>query len=98
MTDVPGFEPEPSNYQIMAAIQRLAEGQQALAEAMTTSFAHLSTEISGVKADVAGVRSDLVQAEARLTSRIGDVQQVVQNVKADLAAHVADDHGHPRAA
>lgn len=89
--------PEPANYELMAAIQSLATGQQALAEAMTASFAHLATEISGVKADVAGLRSDLIATEARLTSRIGDVQAVVQNVKADLAAHDADGHGQPNA-
>jgi hypothetical protein len=60
MTDEPpGFEPEPTNYQLMAALQQLAagqqalaQGQQALAETMAQSFAHLATEISGVKADV----------------------------------------------
>lgn len=61
---------------------------------MQTAFAHLATQIAGVKDDVA-------HAEARLTSRIGDVQGVVQSLKADLAAHVADghdDHGQPHAA
>lgn len=65
-----------------------------LLQFMQTAFAHLTTQISGVK-------DDLVQSEARLTSRIGDVQQVVQSLKADLAAHVADGHdghGHRHAA
>lgn len=62
-----------------------------LLEFMQTAFAHLTTQIAGVK-------DDLVHSEARLTSRIGDVQQVVQSVKADLAAHDADGHGHRHAA
>lgn len=99
------FESEPTNYQITSALHELAAGQQALAEAMPQSFAHLSTETSGVKADVAGMRSDveglrsdLIQTEARLTSRIGDLQGVVQTLKADLPAHDADGHGHRNAA
>lgn len=65
-----------------------------LLQFMQTAFAHLTTQIAGVKDDVA-------HTEARLTSRISDVQQVVQSLKADLAAHVADGHDgrdHPRAA
>lgn len=87
MTDA-GPMPEPSNADLLAFMQ--------------TAFAHLTTEIGGVKADVAdlgeAVQHQLAQAEARLTSRISDVQQVVQRMKADLAAHVADDHGQPHAA
>lgn len=40
----------------------------------------------------------LVQAEARLRSRIEDVQGVVQTLKADLAAHTSDPQVHERRA
>lgn len=100
---MPGFEPEPTNYQIMAAIKSLAEGQQALAEAMSTSFAHLATEISGVKADigslaadVADVKAEIRAVEAGLISRIDSVQQVVRSVKADIARHMDDGDAHHR--
>lgn len=99
MTDeVPGFEPEPTNYQLMAAIQQIAAGQHALAESMSQHFAHLATEISGVKADVADVKAEIRAVEAGLISRIDSVQQVVRSVKADVARHMDEDHGHPHAA
>lgn len=96
--DVPGFETEPTNYQIMAALHDLAAGQRALAETMAQSFAHLTTEISGVKADVADVKAEIRAVEAGLISRIDSVQQVVRSVKADIARHMDDGHGHPHAA
>lgn len=47
---------------------------------------------------VAGMVHDqqhaLAQSEARLVSRISDVQQVVQNIKADLAAHTSGPEVH----
>lgn len=99
MTDeVPGFEREPSNYQLLAAIQQVAVGQQELAEMLRTSFAHLSTEVSGVKADVADVKAEIRAVEAGLIARIDSVQQVVRSVKADVARHLDDGHDHPRAA
>lgn len=103
MTDVPGFEPEPTNYQIMAAIQQLAEGQQALSEVMMQSFAHLATEVAKANAKIDGavddLRGEIRATEAALVSRIDSVQQVVRSVKADVARHLDDhDHGHPHAA
>ena len=65
-----------------------------LLEFMKTAFAHLTTEIGKTNAKVDGLADELAHTEARLTSRIGDVQQVVQSLKADVAAHVADGHGH----
>lgn len=44
-----------------------------------------------VEAEVSGA---VGRAEARLTSRIEDVQRVVQAIKADLAAHTSDTQLH----
>jgi hypothetical protein len=79
-----GQVPEPTNSDLLAFMQQ--------------AFAHLTTEISKTNAKVDGLATALAHAEARLASRIGDVQQVVQSVKADLAAHIADDHDHRHAA
>ncbi len=40
------------------------------------------------------VEAAVGKVEARLTSRISDVQQVVQNIKADLAAHTSGPEVH----
>ncbi len=40
------------------------------------------------------VTGEVGRAEARLTSRIEDVQRVVQAIKADLAAHTSDTQLH----
>lgn len=53
-----------------------------LLEAVQEAFAALSKQIAGL-ADV------VVRAEARLTSRLEDVQEIVQTLKAELAARDA---------
>lgn len=56
------------------------------------------TEVTQALEAIAGLvhqqQHALAQSEARISSRIGDVQAVVQAVKADLAAHSSDTQIH----
>lgn len=97
--------PEPSNADLL-------EFMRTAFAHLSTEISGVKADVSEVKADTADVKAgmlvmaeelghEIAQSEARLTSRISDVQQVVQSLKADLAAHIADGHdGHagPRAA
>ncbi len=105
MTDA---TPEPSLTDILAAINAVARTQAehgAAIEGLRLDFAARAeldesrhTEVTQYLEGIAGLVHDqqhaLAQGEARLTSRIGDVQSVVQAVKADLAAHSSDTQIH----
>lgn len=100
--------PEPTLHDVLTAIRALATGQDALAgkvDELALNFAaytqlaesrHVETAqaLEAVSGLVHGQQHALAQSEARVLSRIDDVQQVVQKLKADLAAHVSDTQVH----
>jgi hypothetical protein len=90
------------------AIASLTAGQSSLAERLDAGFLATGARFDLVDArqveagqvleTLSGMAYDqqqaIVRAEARLTSRVSDVQQVVQTLKADLAAHTSDPQVH----
>jgi uncharacterized coiled-coil protein SlyX len=92
---------EPTLADVLAAIGSLSEKVDANQLATAARFdlvdSRLAEHGQALEA-VAGLVHEqqhaLARSEARLTSRISDVQQVVHNIKADLAAHTSDPHGH----
>ena len=89
MTSEPGESGrEPTNLDLLAAIgarfdlvdARHLEVLQALDALASMAHAH---------------QAEFGRVEARLTSRLEDMQRVMQATKADLAAHDADPGAHP---
>lgn len=101
-------EPEPTNRELLAAITSLAQqmsrgfeqvdARLLAAEARFELDDSRHTEITQALEGIAGLvheqQHEIARSEARLTSRIEDVQRVVQTLKADLAAHASDTQLH----
>lgn len=87
--------PEPTNAELLAALNEQSAAIAALTELMQQGFAHAMTEVAGVKGDVAAVKNEVQRSEASITARVADVQNVVRTLKADLSGHVDDPGAHP---
>lgn len=87
--------PEPTNAELLAAMNEQAAAMMALTEMVRQGFAHAMTEVAGVKGDVAAVKNEVQRSEASITARVADVQNVVRTLKADLSGHVDDPGAHP---
>lgn len=95
--------PEPTNAELLAALNEQSAALAALTEMFQAGFGHLATEVASVKTEVQQsedrLRGEIRATEVSLAARIEAVQQVVRSVKADLAAHVNDPDAHrPHAA
>ena len=102
MTTDPGpGHSEPTLRDVLAAIGNLAvslENRFAGVEERLAGIGLRFDRVDEVLESLSGLAHDqqhaLVQAEARITSRLEDVQRVVQAAKADLAAHASDTQLH----
>lgn len=88
--------PEPTLTDVLAAINALASKVEGvdnksddIALAMQAAFGHVMVEIAGVKDEVQ-------RAEASITTRVADVQNVVRTLKGDLADHIGNPDNHHR--
>lgn len=80
------------------ALERLSLNFAAHAELAHSRHTESTQALEAIASMAQAQQHALVQAEARLTSHLEDVQRVVQATKADIAAHASNAGEHPHAA
>lgn len=78
------------------AIDRLSLNFAAHTELAQARHAETTQALEAIASMVHAQQGQISRSEARVTSRLADAQQVIQALKADIAAHLDDPDAHHR--